>query len=148
MGLYQSGRGLPALLVGSILARSLLLLQEATLRRTLRPKHLSRRDRRQLSRVDPGDTCVCTVLSSSSSAPASLAVNRKTSSQHSRGVGYLFTFAIDKIGCTSRPRSRYQIPRPLLFTSHQLMMSEIDFAPLPSPPVFLPTSRFHIVSLA
>lgn len=39
MGLDQGGRGLPPLLVSSILSRGLLLLQEAALRRAFRSEH-------------------------------------------------------------------------------------------------------------
>lgn len=88
VGLDQGGRGLPALLVGPILACGLLLLQEATLRRrALRAEHPQALDRRSPSlprvRTTPGRLRFSSASASSPSS-TSFAANREASPRHPR----------------------------------------------------------------
>lgn len=89
VGLDESGRGLPALLVGPILARGLLLLQEAALgRRALRAEHPRALDHRSAAgrraRTTPGRLRFATATATpSSSSSSSLAANREASPRHS-----------------------------------------------------------------
>lgn len=90
VGLDQGGRGLSAFLVGPILARGLLLLQEATLRRrALRAEHPQALGRRLTPlppgvRTTPGRLRFSSACATSPSSSSSLAANREASPRHPR----------------------------------------------------------------